>query len=288
MAKKDKIIIYNFTDPVCTWCLGMEPVFRKLELSYPETIEIRYIMGGLVRDFREMIDPHAGIRSGDEAVFNKQVAKHWEEASFRHGMPVKREGFSLFSIEYPSTYPQNIAYKAAYMVEPKKADLFLYNMRTAVSSEGRIISREDVQLEIAEETGLNTERFLKFLRDGSAEAAFEEDLQIMRKFGVRGFPSFILEHQGVDYSLHGFHQFVTFQRAIEKITEGRVKPKMIDRSLSVLTALLKEHPKMAAEELRKVFDFESYEEVKEFVYPLIEKREAEIKEAGNGWFVYSK
>lgn len=39
---QDKIIITSFTDPVCTWCWGTEPIFRKLETHFPGQIEFRY------------------------------------------------------------------------------------------------------------------------------------------------------------------------------------------------------------------------------------------------------
>ena len=44
------IEIIEFTDPVCTWCWGSEPVLRKLETRYGEQVKISYIMGGLVQD----------------------------------------------------------------------------------------------------------------------------------------------------------------------------------------------------------------------------------------------
>ena len=40
----DKMIeIIEFTDPVCTWCWGSEPVLRKLETRFGEQVKISYI-----------------------------------------------------------------------------------------------------------------------------------------------------------------------------------------------------------------------------------------------------
>lgn len=124
-----KVIVTNFTDPLCTWCWGLEPVFRKLETHFPDKIEFRYVMGGLVENIEEKWDPANGIGHADITRINRQIEAHWKDASRRHGMPVKGTGFTLFSREYPSTYPQNIAYKAAQMVDGKKADRFLRRMR---------------------------------------------------------------------------------------------------------------------------------------------------------------
>lgn len=86
-------------------------------------IEIKYVMGGLVKDIRDFYDSYNDIGKDPEQS-NKQVVKHWLEASQRHGMPVESEGFHMFSDEYPSTYPQNIAYKAAQMENQILADKF--------------------------------------------------------------------------------------------------------------------------------------------------------------------
>jgi putative protein-disulfide isomerase len=114
MQEKPLVEIVEFTDPVCTWCWGSEPVLRKLEMRYGEQIRISYVMGGLVKDIRTFYDSYNDIGRDPERS-NTQIAKHWLEASERHGMPVKVAGFRLFSDEYPSTYPQNIAYNATQM-----------------------------------------------------------------------------------------------------------------------------------------------------------------------------
>jgi putative protein-disulfide isomerase len=96
-TKSDKMIeIIEFTDPVCTWCWGSEPVLRKLETRFGEQVKISYIMGGLVKDITSFYDSHNDI-GGDPDRSNKNIARHWVDASERHGMPVKSEGFKLFS-----------------------------------------------------------------------------------------------------------------------------------------------------------------------------------------------
>jgi len=138
-----RIIITNFTDPVCVWCWGTEPVFRALETQYPDQIEFRYIAGGLVDDIDHFTDASNGINGGSDGA-NAQIMTHWLEAADRHGMPIKAEGFHLFSKEYSSTYPQNIAYKAAQIADPEKADAFLRRMREATLVEAKVTSNPDI------------------------------------------------------------------------------------------------------------------------------------------------
>jgi protein-disulfide isomerase-like protein with CxxC motif len=53
MPEKPWVEIIEFTDPVCTWCWGSEPILRKLETHYEDQIRLCFVMGGLVKDIRD-------------------------------------------------------------------------------------------------------------------------------------------------------------------------------------------------------------------------------------------
>src|SRR6185369_4831928 len=135
--------IIEFTDPVCTWCWGSEPVLRKLETRFGEQVKISFVMAGLVKDITSFYDRYNDI-GGDPARSNTNIARHWLEASERHGMPVQSEGFKLFSKEYPSTYPQNIAYKAAQLQDQLLANRFLRRIREASAAEAKLTNTTEV------------------------------------------------------------------------------------------------------------------------------------------------
>ena len=40
MAADQKIKIIQYTDPLCTWCYGMEPAMRKIEYLLGDKVEI--------------------------------------------------------------------------------------------------------------------------------------------------------------------------------------------------------------------------------------------------------
>ena len=171
------ILIKCFTDPICTWCWGSEPILRKLETHFAHQIQFEHIMGGLVDDIKGFMDEGNGIGGSSAAEFNRQVAEHWLEASAKHKMPVNSSDFDLFSDEYPSTFPQNIAYKAAQLSDESKADLFLYNLRLASAAEARKSNRPEVLLEIAAESQLDVEKFATHLKKHS-RMALEEIRQV--------------------------------------------------------------------------------------------------------------
>lgn len=281
---ENKLIITNFTDPVCTWCWGEEPIFRRLETHFPGQIEFRYVMGGLVRNIDEFTDPSNHIDAGSEGA-NKQIVSHWKESEKRHRMPIQEEGFALFSKENPSTYPQNIAYKAAQMVDPKRADLFLKRIREKTLAFAEVTSRTDVLMSIASEVGIDVGPMLKHLRDGSAEKAFHTDMALGRNLGISGFPSFIVKYNNSSYLLRGFTDYDTFDEVIFAATNGTLDPIAVPPTEEALEILVLEQDRMAREEVFQAFDFTSREEADAMVDGLVEKGRLQKEMVDQNYFV---
>ncbi|MED9919903.1 MAG: DsbA family protein, partial [Megasphaera sp.] len=125
------IVITNYSDPVCVWCWGTEPIFRAMETHYPNRFSIRYVMGGMVRDLSDFDDEENGIGGGDADTINAQLREHLAESTAVHHMPVAVDKYHLFSERFNSSFPQNIAYKAAQIAAPDMADSFLRRIREA-------------------------------------------------------------------------------------------------------------------------------------------------------------
>ncbi|MFQ5574885.1 MAG: DsbA family protein, partial [Terriglobia bacterium] len=180
--------LVSYTDPYCTWCWGSEPMLRRLDQVYGGAVRLRFVMGGLVKDISDFYDAANDI-GGPE--FYKQVAKHWLEASERHGMPVYDRIWYEMADEFRSTYPASLAYKAAQLENGRKADRFLRKMREGAAALGKMIHRSDVQLEMAGAVGLDGRMLKGNLESGAAEREFRKDLADAVERGARGFPTFL-------------------------------------------------------------------------------------------------
>ncbi len=275
--------IVQFTDPVCTWCWGSEPILRKLEESYGDKLKFSYVMGGLVKNVFEFYDSHNDI-GGDPESSNKQVAKHWLDASARHGMPVKTDGFNLLSKEYPSTYPQNIAYKAAQMQGEEIASKFLRRIREASAAEAKLTSRTEVLIELASETGLDISQFLDDFTNGKAQKAFEEDLYTTKQFGVNGFPTFLLKSGEKSILLRGYQQYNTFKAVINQLTSGKIQEIEVLANENIIFEFILKHNAVAPAEIKTAFSL-SDEQMNGFLDSLFQKQRIKKREAGNGYFV---
>lgn len=206
--------ITQITDPVCTWCYGNEPELRTIEFLYGAKCD--FLMGGLVEDIRNFYDAYNDI-GGDASRSNNSIISHWREASTRHKMPITSGKFELFSNEFPSTYPQNIAYKAALLSEPHLASLFLRNIRVATACYGKITSKPEVLIEIANESGLDIAQFLKAFESKEAKEAFLNDRRAIASLGVRGFPAFLIEYNGKRTLLRGYQSLESFKAVIKAL-----------------------------------------------------------------------
>ncbi len=284
-ADSNVIDILEFTDPVCVWCWGSEPVLRALKFQYGEKLRIGYVMGGLVENAHQFHDPANNIGGGPEAM-NAQVAAHWIEASKRNGMPIGTEGFHLFSDELPSTYPQNIAYKAAQQQGEELANEFLRRMREGAAVEALVTSSIDVQIQLAAEVGLNVGDFLDAIKDGSAEKAFKTDQQFIRGFGSRGFPAFLIRYKDKSGLLPGWQPLDSFRKILDNFTNGEVKPMQIDSSEDSAMAFISSHSRVAPVELSNALGISTAEAVS-LIEKLVSRGRVAKQIAGNGYFVRS-
>lgn len=283
MNTNKPIEVFAFTDPLCTWCWGSEPILRKMQAWYGQQVKIRYVMGGLVKDIRKFYDSANDI-GGDPELSNSQIVRHWLEASQHHGMPVKTEGFRMFSAEVISTYPQNIAFKAAELTDATNAPRFLRRLREASAAEARETGRREVLIELAGDAGLDIAAFIGHLNDGSAELAFQADLKLTRAYRVRGFPTFVFRYEDREIMLRSFLKFEDVRAVIDTLSGGSIVAKPIPNGPEHILDFLRNQGRAAPIELITVFGLSPIE-LEHALNGLIQAGHVQRTAAGNGAFL---
>jgi predicted DsbA family dithiol-disulfide isomerase len=147
----DRPTVTQFTDPVCTWCWGSEPIVQRLRTTFGAQRRMRYVVGGFVEDFDGFSDAANGIESPGD------VAPHWLEASERHGMPVDVDVDVFERDPAQSTYPASVAFVAARQQGTDRAHRYLRRLREAYAARVRNVNRRDVQVDLARSVGLDVE-----------------------------------------------------------------------------------------------------------------------------------
>ena len=277
------IEIIEFTDPACTWCWGSEPLLRKLEYHFGRKLEVGYVMCGLVKDAKTFMDPGNSI-GGDLTQFNQQVAEHWLKASKKHGMPVQTDGFELFTESNRSTYPMNIAYKAAQFQGEAIANRFLRRMREAVAAEARQANRTEVLVELASDVGLDISMLITSISDGSAEQAFKDDQDIMHQYSIRGFPSYLLKGvEGKEIVMRGYQTYDDFLAVINMLSEDIVNPPNIVANEETVLDFISRYGHIAPVELQEAFNLDK-DATKNWLDRLINKGVVSTQKVGGGAF----
>lgn len=199
--KPVKVIYY--TDPICSSCWGIEPQLRKLKLEYGNTIEIEYRMGGLLPDWSYN---SGGISKPAD------VAHHWDEVSIYYDMPI--DGDIWLEDPLNSSYPPSIAFKAAQIQDNEKAISFLREIREMVFLQKKNITKLEHLEAAANNVGLNVEQF-KADCEGKAKELFNEDLNLGKASGVRGFPTlFFSDTTGKTEFVYGSKPYSTLENAV--------------------------------------------------------------------------
>lgn len=198
-------LIY-FTDPICSSCWGIEPQLRKLKLEYGKHIDMEYRMGGLLPDWNYN---NGGISKPSD------VAQHWDEVSVYYDMPI--DGDLWLEDPLQSSYPPSIAFKAAQLQDEGKALLFMREMREMMFLKKKNLAKWEHMATAAKAVGLTVEQ-LKIDFEGKAKTLFEEDLNIARAYGVRGFPTiFVVDNEGNKEIVYGSKPYAFYEMAILKL-----------------------------------------------------------------------
>lgn len=204
-TQKPLKVIY-YTDPICSSCWGIEPQLRKLKLEYGKILDMDYRMGGLLPDWSYN---SGGISKPSD------VAHHWDEVSRYYDMPI--DGDVWLEDPMNSSFPPSIAFKAAQLQDKYKAIEFLRELRELLFLHKKNINKWEPMAKVAEAAGLNVDQ-LKADYESTAKALFQEDLQLARELGVRGFPSiFFVDESGNREFVYGSKPYSAYENAIQKL-----------------------------------------------------------------------
>lgn len=130
------------------------------------------------------------------------------------GLPVNMEGFCLFDKDHRSSKPLNMAYKAAQLAAPEKADTFLVALRHATVIDCLPTTHFDMIMRVIRDTGIDEASFIRHYQDGSAEDALNEDLNFAGRLGIHSLPAYLIQYKEDALLLQSF-KYQDFAEAIE-------------------------------------------------------------------------
>jgi len=192
LEASDKPIIYYAHDPMCSWCWGFSPAWQLLKKSithkYSSKLQVVELLGGLAPDSDEPMPDS----------MQRYLQETWAE--IRKRIPGTEFNFDFWTECQPkrSTWPACRAVIAARRQGTNAAetakiqDSMVEAIQKAYYTEARNPSNTATLVEIAEEIGIDKEQFSTDMQSQALRVLHQEEMVMVRKLGVQGFPSIVM------------------------------------------------------------------------------------------------
>lgn len=275
-----------FSDPLCTWCWGSEPVIRKIEGAFEGQLTVKTVMGGLIPNITDLYDDFEVDERTIPAV-SKAIHDHWLHAARIHRMPVITKALEMFDEENNSSFPVNIAYHAAKLASPELADRFLRGLRESAMCYGIRINQRMELNKLAESVGLDLEKFDAHMNDGSAAAAFRSDLASGVEEGIQIYPAWLLRSPVSKSRLNNYHHYPRLEKFITDFGAGALVPRAIRFSEEAAEAYFHRYISSAVHEFSVYFDMTD-KEAEQILNHYAENNKIRKADAGTGALYYWK
>lgn len=246
---KQKLIITQYTDPICIWCYALEPALRKIEFILQDQVKFNSVLGLLVADSKEIIGEGVAAKIRFTQL-KTEMKKHFQEAADRSGIPVSVKHMDMIRPEDITSLPASKAVAAMKLLDEYQANRYLRRIREAFHSDDLNTSEEKVLKELAKEFPVDQEKFRQYLESKTAQKELEKELEICRQAGVRAFPTLKLEYGEKVRTLHGYVEYEALKKIIEELTDGELQSAF---------SLSKEMTDTVVEELLASKEFEKQE-----------------------------
>lgn len=242
------IELYYVTDPICSHCWALEPVFRRFKEQYGHYFNFHTVMGGLLEKWGDgPVDPANGISGPAD------VAGHWREVGELTRMPI--DGSLMIDNPVQSSFPPSRVYKVIQKnYNNELAFDYLRRAREALFAFNRNISDPSVMIDIVNHLGLDGEAIIKEAEQPSGHQLLNEDFSLARNLGARGFPSIIMvneENKGI--KIVGSRPLEYYVGALEQILNGEeLQPK----KQPPLSQLLEQEKLLFSKEIEVMYDLD--------------------------------
>lgn len=255
----EKLQVFMFTDPADIWSWNSAPVLKQLEAFYGENIQIIPVMAGMVKNILKEFPLSLTEKNPTAEKINQALRQQYEKTRDRHAMPVNYDDFNLYSDEYPSSQPLNVAFKAGQLQDPNRAKILFRKIQEAIFILGLPANRPEILEGLVRASGLDLLQYQKDLKNGLAEQAFQHDLDLVDQYDIKQIPSYIVIYKGKGVKLPGFQTFETIHQQIEGLTKGQVEGAFPEASDEAILNFIDSYQRVTPLEIAAAFNIGLHE-----------------------------
>lgn len=204
--------LFYFVDPMCSWCYGFSPEFKKVIEKLPDDIQLHYVMGGLAPDSSEPM--------ADE--MKAYIQHHWHTVADKTGAAFNFDFWTKCEAKR-STYPSCRAVITAGLQREDNIPLMLEAIQKAYYQQARNPTDNETLIEIAGELGLDQERFAEDLESPKVNDLMQTGFNFKHSLGIQGFPTLVLQKADKYYALTiGYTQAEVILERINTVINDRM------------------------------------------------------------------
>lgn len=179
-------------DPMCSWCWGIAPALQELaKYCAGHTLDFKVTVGGL---------RSAGTELWTGA-FRSFLRHEWEKVHQATGQPF---GFSLLDnaeFDYDTEPACRAVVTIARLLEGREGrDLLVLTFFSDIQRRFYVAGEDPKQLEFYRDlcaaTGVSYDSFREQFLSAEAARSTAQEIEQCRRWGVHGFPSILLDHEG--------------------------------------------------------------------------------------------
>ncbi|MBM7599635.1 putative DsbA family dithiol-disulfide isomerase [Virgibacillus halotolerans] len=265
---KKTIDLYYVTDPICSHCWALEPVFRRFQKQYGHYFTAHTVLGGLLENWDGFADVKNGISGPSD------VAEHWREVGVHSRMPI--DGSLWYDNPVESSFIPSRVFKVIQKQDEQLANHFLRKAREAVFAFNQNIGDENVLTAIVNQIGLDGANIVEEASQSSAQELLNEDFTLAGQLGARGFPTIIMvneENKGV--KIVGARSLQDYENGLKQVLD--LKEDLQAHELPALAALFEKEDLLFSREIEELYDIQP-KEVKDFIQKGLSSDHYEQKE----------
>ena len=178
--------LYYVHDPMCSWCWAFKPTWDKVKEALLGKVQIDYLLGGLAPDSSQPMPIET----------REYIKGNWKR--IQEMIPDTRFNYDFWTSSEPkrSTYHACRAVICAKQQHLDFVNLMGYGIQKSYYLEAQNPSNDDVLINIAENLGLDIEKFKMALKSSQVNEILLDEINLTRSMDMNSMPSLVLQING--------------------------------------------------------------------------------------------
>jgi len=179
--------LYYFHDPMCSWCWAFRPIWNEIVAGLPGNVIAKRVLGGLAPDTDQPMP----------AEMQAKLQGIWQK--IQQTVPGTQFNFEFWEKCTPrrSTYPACRAVIAARAQGLGNEEPMILAIQQAYYLEAMNPANLNTLFGLADRIGLDRDRFIADIQSPAVNQMLMEEIGFCQKLNVNGFPTLLLERNGV-------------------------------------------------------------------------------------------